>query len=228
MPLEPHPLDNPLWAALTSRHAGLALAAGAVRRYPAEVAPFAASDHAAPLDPAALAALIAPGEATLWVGGRPAAPAGWRVDDLGSIDQLVCASPQPEPPGPEVVPLDESHRPAVLALTALVYPHYFRPHTMRLGRYFGVFVAGQLAAMIGERMAMPGFRELSAICTHPEHTGQGLARRLIAFVGNDLLARGETPFLHVSPSNRRARDLYLHNGFALRVGIPFWSLTAPG
>lgn len=63
MPDVDHPLDNPLWGALTSHHAALALGAGGVRRYPAEVAPFAASDHAAPLDPAALAARFEVGPA---------------------------------------------------------------------------------------------------------------------------------------------------------------------
>ena len=33
-------LDNPIWASLASRHRALALGAGGLARYPAEVAPF--------------------------------------------------------------------------------------------------------------------------------------------------------------------------------------------
>jgi len=48
---------------------------------------------------------------------------------------------------------------------------------MELGRYFGVIENGRLAAMAGERMGMPGFREVSAVCTHPDFLGRGLAQK---------------------------------------------------
>ena len=76
---------------------------------------------------------------------------------------------------PEIVPLGERERADALALTALVYPHYFRPRTMELGRYFGMYVDGRLAAMVGERLGAPDMREMSAICTHPDFRGRGLA-----------------------------------------------------
>jgi predicted GNAT family acetyltransferase len=78
--------------------------------------------------------------------------------------------------------------------------------------------------MIGERMGMPGYREISAVCTHPDFTGRGLARRLLAFLTGDLAARGDTPFLHVSPGNQRAERLYEQNGFRIRTAIAFGSL----
>src|SRR5687767_9280722 len=37
---QPHVLDNPIWSSLRSRHAALALSAGPLARYPAQVAPF--------------------------------------------------------------------------------------------------------------------------------------------------------------------------------------------
>jgi predicted GNAT family acetyltransferase len=112
----------------------------------------------------------------------------------------------------------------VLALTALVYPHYFRQRTTDLGRYFGIFEGDRLAAMVGERMAPSGFRELSALCTHPDFAGRGLARRLLAFLSNDNLRGGEIPFLHVSPGNERAKRLYDQSGYRTRSEIAFWSL----
>jgi GNAT superfamily N-acetyltransferase len=78
--------------------------------------------------------------------------------------------------------------------------------------------------MIGERMAMPGLREISAVCTHPAAVGRGLARRLLAHASNEIFARGETPFLHVSPANTRAVQLYEQNHYRRRIDVPFWSL----
>jgi predicted GNAT family acetyltransferase len=54
--------------------------------------------------------------------------------------------------------------------------------------------------------------------------GCGLARRLLAFLSLDLVARGVTPFLHVSPGNLRALRLYEQAGWRTRAMIPFWSL----
>ena len=143
------------------------------------------------------------------------------------LAQMVCDAPLPVPDGPDIVALDERHRADVLALTALVYPHYFRERTMEMGRYFGIYRDGRLAAMIGERLGAPGCREMSAICTHPDSAGRGYARRLTAWLGNDTLARGELPFLHVSHENPRAKALYECMGYRLRHDIGFWALTRP-
>jgi GNAT superfamily N-acetyltransferase len=208
-------LDNPLWASLTSLHRPLAVGAGGALRYPAEVAPFLATGGEATA--ADVAALVAPGETIYVVGPRPPVP----VTELGTILQLVCTAPPVLPDGPPVVALGPSHHAAILDLAALVYPHYFRPRTTELGRYFGIFEGDRLAAMIGERMGMPGYREISAVCTHPDHTGRGLARRLLAMLSTDIAATGATPFLHVSPTNTRAVALYEQNGYRMRIALPF-------
>ena len=78
--------------------------------------------------------------------------------------------------------------------------------------------------MIGERLGAQGFRELSAICTHPGFTGRGLARRLTAWLNNRLLDEGRQPFLHVSHRNVRAKSLYEAMGFTTRRDLPFWAL----
>jgi ribosomal protein S18 acetylase RimI-like enzyme len=219
-----HPLDHPLWSSLTTLHRPLALGAGGMLRYPVDIAPFLAAPGNGSVSDAALATLVPPGDEVYLVGPAPEVPRGWRLDSLGEIVQMICDAPIADAGSPEVVPLGEHERPAVVELAALVYPRYFRPRTTALGRYFGIFDGGRLAAMIGERMGMPGLRELSAVCTHPDFTGRGLARRLLAYLGNDLLARGTTPFLHVSPDNLRARRLYEQNGYRTRRTLAFWSL----
>ena len=95
---------------------------------------------------------------------------------------------------------------------------------MELGRYFGIYVDGRLAAMIGERLGTPEAREMSAICTHPDFLGRGYARRLTAFLTNQTLRAGKRPFLHVAYANARAKALYEAMGYALRRDIPFMAL----
>lgn len=221
-----HGLDNPFHAALTSLHAPLARVQGAACRYPDDVAPFlgvAQEDVDVDDD---LAALLAPGDEAYLLGVAPAIPAGWTLQAYRPLAQMVLDAPLPDD-GPAPMPLGPEHRDDVLALTALVYPYYFRPRTMALGRYFGVYVDGRLAAMAGERLGDPGHRELSAICTHPDFTGRGLAGRLTAWLANDILASGRVPFLHVSHENPRAKGLYERLGFRVRRDIPFWSLRRP-
>ncbi|SDW69160.1 GNAT family N-acetyltransferase [Lysobacter enzymogenes] len=224
-------LDNPIWASLRSRHRALALGEGAVTRYPAQVAPFLGVAADAQIDDAALRALVPAGDTALGLGRAPALGAGWELRPVADLAQMICRAPVPVPAvagEAPIVELGADRREDVLALTALVYPHYFRPRTMELGRYFGLYEDGRLAAMAGERMGMDGYTELSAICTHPDFLGRGHARRLLAFLANDNHARGRIPFLHVSHENPRAVELYLRNGFELRRDIAFWSLRQAG
>jgi ribosomal protein S18 acetylase RimI-like enzyme len=216
-------LDNPFWSALTSRHRNVAQCAGRVRRYPTEIAPFLGV-AAADVDVAGALELVPPGDTAYLLGVLPDFGVEWSVQPYRPLAQLVCESPLVVPDGPEIIELGEAHRADVLALTAQVYPHYFRPRTMALGRYFGMYVEGRLAAMIGERLGTDTAQELSAICTHPDFLGRGHARRLTAKVANATLARGHLPFLHVSYENTRAKALYEQMGFRLRRDLGFWSL----
>jgi predicted GNAT family acetyltransferase len=67
--------------------------------------------------------------------------------------------------------------------------------------------------MAGERATAGLFREISGVCTHPDFQGRGLARRLMAKVIAQAVARGEIPFLHVMCHNEGAHRLYLNMGF---------------
>jgi ribosomal protein S18 acetylase RimI-like enzyme len=214
-----HPLDNPVWSSLRSRHAHLARMHGGVGRYPAEVAPFAAIDPASTHAEQELAELVAPGETVLFVGPAPPLSSAWSVDGPVAIAQMVCDSPIAIEDGPQFVELSREQVPDMLALTALVYPHYFRPRTIEMGRYLGIYAGGQLIAMAGERMGMDGHQEISAVCTHPDFLGHGHARRLVASIHNNALAQGRLPFLHVSHENARAKALYQHLGYRHRIDI---------
>lgn len=218
-------LDNPLWASLSTLHRGLARSAGDALRYPRDVAPFlAVPDPRCSLSASTLAELVETDETVYLIGPIPAVASDWQLERLGTIVQMVCSEPLAAHDGPPIIQLDEAHQGAILELAALVYPHYFRPRTTALGRYIGVLGPARLDAMLGERMGFPGYREISAVCTHPDRVGRGLARQLLAHASNDLLAHGATPFLHVSQNNARARRLYEQNGYRTRIAIAFTAL----
>ena len=218
-------LDNPIWFSLRSRHRALAQCVGDAARYPPESAPFLGVAHADVGATGAIASLLAPDETVYLLGVAPTLPDGWALEAYPPLAQMICTTPLPVIDGPEVIELSEAHRADVLALTALVYPHYFRPRTMDMGRYFGIYQDGRLAAMVGERLGTEAYQEMSAICTHPDFNGRGYARRLTALLTNDTLQHGRTPYLHVSHENSRAKRMYEQMGYRYRPDIGFWSLS---
>jgi ribosomal protein S18 acetylase RimI-like enzyme len=222
-------LDNPFWSSLQTRHRAIAIRAGDAARYPAAFAPFAGVADADVDASDALAQLVGPDETLLLLGVAPRLSAPWLLEAFQPLAQMIRTAPIAMIDGPPIIELTESHRADVLALTALVYPHYFRERTMELGRYFGMYMQDKngdvrLAAMIGERLGTDTHTEMSAICTHPDFNGRGYARRLTAFLTNATLERGRTPFLHVSRENARALRIYERMGYTLRRDIGFWAL----
>jgi predicted GNAT family acetyltransferase len=85
--------------------------------------------------------------------------------------------------------------------------------TVELGEYWGYFDGPRLIAMAGERFIAGSMREISGVCTCPDHQGRGLARRLMLKLIHREMGRGETPFLHVMSHNTTARGLYERMGF---------------
>jgi predicted GNAT family acetyltransferase len=122
---------------------------------------------------------------------------------------------------PEIVELGAADVSEMMELTALTKPGPFNQRTHELGTYLGIRRDGKLVAMAGERLKIPGYTEVSAVCTHPEHTGHGYARILMTEVIERICSRGETPLLHVREDNLRAIELYQRLGFAQRVLLHF-------
>ena len=215
------PLDSPVWFALTTTHAPFALGDAVVKRYPRDIGPFIALAPELDLTPPQMHALVAPDEKVYFVGHLPGLDARWAVDHEEPILQMAHTGPvEPPDPGVTITEMGPQHLAAMLELTALVYPSYFRPRTAHLGRYYGVLVDGRLAAMAGERMAMTGHQEISAVCTHPDFLGRRLAQNLLRHLVVTIRARGEAPFLHVSSDNTRAIRVYDTTGFGVRRELP--------
>ena len=206
-------LANPMWSALTTTHAGFAQGSGKLLRFAPEVAPFCAVEHVGmqlgPVD------CMHAGEAVYFLGTAPALPALWTVESEFQVLQMVYDARRAPAPTSARDPcaLGEADIPAMLALTGLAYPEFFRPRTKALGHYIGMHGPEGLAAMAGQRLASTGYREISAVVTHPAHRGKGHAARLIRQLSNMILAEGRTPYLHVSASNKSAWSLYENLGF---------------
>lgn len=221
-------LDNPVWAALTGPHRGFREQGpgGLAARYVQDATPFAAL--ADPRDPRAwedLAALAGPGEG-VWVTGLLTAPPGWET--VASIPgvQLDGRAVRAEA-APGAVVLGPADVPDMLELVGLTRPGPFLDRTVELGTYLGIRHEGRLVAMAGERMRPTGWSEISAVCTHPDHRGRGLAAALIRAVAAAVRERGDSPFLHAAAENTGALRLYTSMGFTLRRRPEFLGLRTP-
>jgi len=212
-----HPLDRPVWGALTTLQAHLSLGDATARRFGPEYGLFAATADFSPGSLAALARLCGPGERlVLFEIDRRSAPPGLAVIDRGVCWQMVAETLAAGGSDAAITPLTEEDAPEMLALATLTNPGPFLARTHQLGGFVGVRREGALVAMAGERMKLPGFTEVSAVCTHPDHRGRGLAAALARAVATRVSARGETPFLHVLDHNAPAVALYRSLGFSLR------------
>lgn len=217
------PFCNPIWHALCTRHAHLVTCRqGKAMRYPSEVLRFGALEEDTPEAMQNLHALLDPGESIYLFsiesasGTSPALVPGlvhdWTLPGL----QMIAPANTPLPaidPAISISPLTVEDVPAMLALIDVAFPGYFFRRTIELGSYYGVWQGGELIAMGGERLSFGRYVEISAVCTHPEHTGRGYAAAIIARLMHDHRAAGRQSFLHLASQNTRALALYRRLGF---------------
>jgi ribosomal protein S18 acetylase RimI-like enzyme len=206
-------LDNAIWQALSGSQAHHAVGTDTVRRYARGFSPIIGSADPAQPDFPALAPFCDAGEHFYCGDWSGPAPAGWKIDEESTMFRMVWGGgPVPDDPG-DVAPLGPEHASQALGLATLTKPGPFGLRTIELGDYFGCFDGPRLVAMAGERMRAGRLREISGVCTHPDHQGRGLAHRLVARLVRRELQRGETPFLHVMRDNTAARGFYERMGF---------------
>ncbi len=196
---------------------GADLSPSRAARYPSEVSPFAAlADPADPESWADLRRLVGEGGIAA-LGGVLTPPDGWET--VGSVPgvQLVDTSPRAEP-APAAVRLGPRDVPEILALIELTEPGPFLPRTVELGTDLGIRHRGRLIAMAGERLRPPGWTEISAVCTHPDHRGGGLATPLVRAVAAGIRERGDVPFGPCARQHRCQLLLIFRSLYATATG----------
>jgi len=207
-------LDNIFWHALSGAQAPHATGTDDARRYAPGFSPIVGFSNLARPRFDALVPYCAPGEHLYCADWSGAAPDGWQIDSESTMFRMVWDAALPAADEvPEAVRLGPEHAQHAVELATLTQPGPFGPRTIELGDYFGCFEGGRLIAMAGERVHAGTLREVSGVCTHPEHQGRGLARRLMLKLIRREMQRGETPFLHVMHGNTGARSLYARMGF---------------
>jgi predicted GNAT family acetyltransferase len=212
-----HPLDHPIWTALTTTQRRLAEGSARARRYPTEMTPFADMPDLSAENFAALRAMMSSKDiAVLFTPHVVTPPAGFDVALAETGEQMIGTPVETPANGIDIVTLGVDDVPAMIELTSLTKPGPFSARTHELGTFLGIRADGQLVAMAGERMKPAHYTEMTAVCVHPSHRGRGYGQILLSAISRQIVARGEIPFLHVFSSNHSAIALYRRQGMEIR------------
>ena len=221
-------LDEPMWSALTTTQSSYATGTGLARAYLPAIGPLSGLAEQTPAAYDDLHRLAAPNAVQVLFLHEPPVPRiGWTLIRGGLVDQMVFAgSPQSivdesgneRATGPTNMRLlTAADVPAMVELATLTEPGPFRDRTHELGTFYGIFEDSRLLSMAGQRMRVPGYIEVSAVCTHPDARGRGYARMLMSTVMRLILNSGDTPFLHTFADNLSAIRVYHALGFKKRL-----------
>ncbi|HEU0045047.1 GNAT family N-acetyltransferase [Sphingomonas sp.] len=220
-----HPLDRPIWSALTGPQAQLARGDARAWRIEPSVGHFAAAASPSSADLDALHGLVTPGAPLILFEDAAAQPTPGLTVASDTMVQMVAEGLAPPAPGAPMQPLGDDDAAEMLALATLTRPGPFLTNTHSLGGFVGIREGYRLVAMAGTRLRVPNHVEISAVCTHPDHRGRGHAARLMQAVSQVIIAGGDRPFLHSYASNTAAIAMYERLGFRLRRELTVSFLT---
>jgi predicted GNAT family acetyltransferase len=224
-----HILDRPAWNSLHNAHAVLGEGGSLAKRYPPSIVPFAAVADNTAESLQALTELAKPSEImTLVEAGPVVIPEGFSITIEGILIQMAADRPHERIADPRIEKLGEADAEEMLALAVLTKPGPFTLGAQKLGPFWGIKVDGKIVAMAGQRLHVPGFTELSGLCTHPEFQGRGFGALLFRFVAGEIAASGETAFLHAFWTNTPAITLYKKLGFSIRAEMNLRGIKREG
>lgn len=123
------------------------------------------------------------------------------------LDQLI-----PVDITEEIVRLTDKHIDEVYDLVWLVMPGFYERRSFEMGEFYGIFKDNKLVSITGQRLQSDYFIELSSVVTHPDYTRKGLAKQLITYVTNKIIAENKLTILHTNKGNP-AIGLYEKLGF---------------
>ena len=217
-------LDNPVLFSISETHQSFAVDYGSVKFYHSDYCPFGGFEKgnaiAKSIDEYSMMV-----DSFFIVGEKPELSNLLKLNKELVCLQMIVYNPIDVAINDAIVKLTDEHIDVLYELVNLVQPGYFKNKTALLGNYYGIFKNEELVAVAGERMQMTDFIEVSAVVTHPNHTGKGYAKQLVVYTVNEIFKQNKTPYLHVLEENKGAIQLYEKLGFTIRRKISFWNIT---
>jgi ribosomal protein S18 acetylase RimI-like enzyme len=217
-------LNNPVYHGLLSGDQHLSLGTDIVRFFDEAVSPFAGFDEGYEKGFEELYDLLPPGRNILYAIPQPIdTPEGWQLlHEIKGVQMVYNKVSDALQHTFLPVPLDKQFAAEMVELAKLTRPGPFGLRTIEFGHYYGIFDKDKLVAMTGQRLHPQQYTEVSAVCTHPDHLGNGYASALVQHQVQLILQQGKTPFLHVREDNSRAIALYERLGFSISRNMNFY------
>ena len=215
-------LDNPVWFSLSETHQSFAVDYGSVKFYHPDYCPFGGFEKGDAISIDEYSMMV---DNFFIVGEKPELSNQLQLNKELICLQMIVYNPIDIAINDPIIKLSDEHNDALYELVNLVQPGYFKKKTALLGNYYGIFKNEEIVSVTGERMRMNGFIEVSAVVTHPNHTGKGYAKQLVIHAVNEIFKQNKIPYLHVIKDNRGAIQLYEKLGFSTRREISFWNIT---
>ncbi|MDO6743588.1 GNAT family N-acetyltransferase [Tenacibaculum soleae] len=216
-------LNNPVWNSLNETHDTFSIKYDGIKFYAPEYCPFGGfinlENSSDGIDN-----YSAKNNNFYVVGKKPLFSNALTLNKNLVCNQMILDKPINISINEQIVELKtQCQKTELFHLVNMIQPGYFNSKTSDLGNYFGIYKDEKLIAVTGERMKMNEFTEISAVITHPEHTGKGYAKQLIKQTTNQIFKENKIPYLHVAESNIGAIKLYEKLGFTTRRKISFWN-----
>lgn len=223
-------LHNPVFNALDRNERHRAFGSAHAKYFDEAVSPFAGFNCDQETGFSELHKMLPVGRRILFASPEEIdLPKDWKLKaQIKGLQFVYRNDVMPVNPAIEPEPLNESHVTEMVALAALTKPGPFNTRTIEFGHYHGIFEAGRLAAMTGQRLHIDNFTEVSAVCTHPDFTGKGYAAALLLHQLHIILSHNQLPFLHVRADNKRAIEIYERLGFKENREMNFYFLEREG
>jgi ribosomal protein S18 acetylase RimI-like enzyme len=216
-------LDNPVWYSVSETHKDFGIDFGTIKFYHPDYCPFGGFIGLDNMEDS-ISEYAKLANNFFIIGQKPIVPDSLKLNNELICLQMIIHDKIEADFEDQIVKLGEEHLDDLLGLVKIVYPEYFKKKTSSLGNYYGIYKGNQLVAVTGERMQMDEYTEVSAVITHPDHTGKGSAKQLVAHTVNAIIVKNKTPFLHVAESNVGAIKLYEKLGFQTRTKISVWNI----
>ena len=214
-------LDNPIYYALSTSQADLAIGDDLAKRYPPDYTCLAGLKDESDASFESLGKVTAGATVRIiTTDDSIAVPKKWTIKNSFTVSQMTCPK-LIECKEIEFETLTSNDVPAMLALAELAKPGPFYDRTIDLGTFVGIRDGDVLVAMAGQRMKLPGFEEISAVSTHPDYRSRGYARALVSGLSKLIHGRGNVPFLTVRTDNAAGIRSYESIGFRFRRSLRF-------